>query len=205
MGRQWHSAAGLGLYVSVLFRPERPLREATRWTLAAALAACQACRAVDGCQVEIEWPNDLQFQGRKLGGILTEMRSAGRSPRELIIGLGLNVHHAEVDFPPALRSIATSLRLAGGRGEPDGELLAAKYISGLGELSGRLERGAWDEIAVEWQRLAPGCKGRAVRVDPEGFQGRTCGIDAEGGLLVRNGEGVTIAVRMADAVVPVEN
>jgi BirA family biotin operon repressor/biotin-[acetyl-CoA-carboxylase] ligase len=160
---------------------------------------------VGGCRIEIEWPNDLLFQGRKLGGILAEMRSAGCSPRDLIIGLGLNVHHMEDDFPPELRSIATSLRLARGGGEPDGELLAAKYISSLGELSGRLERGEWDGIAAEWQRLAPGCKGRAVRVDPEGFEGRTCGIDAEGGLLVRNGEGVTIAVRMAEAVVPVEN
>jgi BirA family biotin operon repressor/biotin-[acetyl-CoA-carboxylase] ligase len=160
---------------------------------------------VEGCRVEIEWPNDLRLQGRKLGGILAEIRSAGRSPKELIIGLGLNVHHEEDDFPPELRPIATSLRLAGGRSEPDGELLAAKYIRCLGELSGRLEQGEWDEIAVEWQRLAPGSKGCAVRVDPEGFEGRTCGIDAEGGLLVRNGEGVTIAVRMADAVVPVEN
>jgi BirA family biotin operon repressor/biotin-[acetyl-CoA-carboxylase] ligase len=188
----------------VLLRPQRPLREVGRWTLAAAVAACDACRQVGECAVDIEWPNDLMFQGRKLGGILAEMRSDGGSSQELIIGLGLNVHHGKDDFPPELRPEATSLRLAAAPGMLEMDLLAAAYLSRLGDVSGRLARGEWDDIAVSWQKLAPGCCGRAVRLVADGFEGVTCGIDGDGALRVRNGEGVTTVVRMADAVVPVE-
>jgi len=154
--------------------------------------------------VDIEWPNDLLFLGRKLGGILAEARMDSGSSQELIIGLGLNVHHGEDDFPPELRAEAISLRMAGAPGMLEKEALAAAYLSRLGNLSGRLERGEWNEIAERWQELAPGSRGRAVRVVADGFEGVTCGIDDDGALQVRNGKGVTTVVRMAEAVVPVE-
>ena len=72
LGRSWLSRPGLGLYLSVLFRPRAPIPELTRWTLAAAVAACAACRQVGGCKVEIDWPNDLVHDGRKLGGLLAD-------------------------------------------------------------------------------------------------------------------------------------
>ena len=91
-------------------RPTRPVSEIPRWTLGAALAACEACRgAVPG--VTIEWPNDLMHGDRKLGGVLADLRSAGDRPAELVLGLGLNVHHGEGELPEGVR--ATSLRLAG--------------------------------------------------------------------------------------------
>ncbi len=68
----WHSAAGEGLYVSVLLRPPMPAARLPLLPLAAGLAAADAIRAVAGLNVDLRWPNDLLMGPRKAGGILVE-------------------------------------------------------------------------------------------------------------------------------------
>jgi BirA family biotin operon repressor/biotin-[acetyl-CoA-carboxylase] ligase len=212
MGRAWHSARGLGLYVSVLLRPERPAGEVTRWTLGAAIAACRACLEGAGCDVQIKWPNDLLHAGRKVGGVLGELRSAGGQPKDLVLGFGLNVLHGVAQFPPELRNTATSLRLASGRGMLDREQLAALLLARLGQVCGRLRRGEWDKVAREWERLAPHARGVPVRVlhGEAGeaafapFEGLTRGLDTDGALRVEKADGSIISVRSAESVFPVE-
>ena len=55
----WQSAAGDGLYVSVLLRPPVPAARLPLLPLAAGLAAADAIRAVSGLNVDLRWPNDL--------------------------------------------------------------------------------------------------------------------------------------------------
>jgi BirA family biotin operon repressor/biotin-[acetyl-CoA-carboxylase] ligase len=206
MGRSWHSPAALGLYISVLIRSGEPPGEATRWTILASLAACQACREAAGCDATLKWPNDIVFRGLKLGGILAEMRSAGPSSDRLIVGLGLNVSHGAGDFEDDLRSRATSLRLACAGAVPRREALAARYLLRLGDLAEALRRGEWTAISRMWERLCADCRGSAVRVlsDPP-FEGVTDGLDSVGGLRVRKSEGTVEVVRTADKVVPLES
>ena len=71
-GSRWHSAPGLGLYLSALFRPGGRSEQLTRWTLAASVAAVEACREAGASEVCIDWPNDLTWRGKKLAGILTQ-------------------------------------------------------------------------------------------------------------------------------------
>ena len=61
-------------------------------------------------RVKVKWPNDLVVDGRKLGGILCERRG-----EHVLVGVGLNLNHERGDFPAALRTTATSVRLANGR------------------------------------------------------------------------------------------
>ena len=96
-GRSWHSAPGLGLWFTVVF-------EGT-WEglpIAAALAVRDAL--AQRCSLQIKWPNDLLYGGKKLCGILIEQRND-----RTVLGIGLNVHHAPDDFPPELRDKAGSL------------------------------------------------------------------------------------------------
>jgi len=202
MGRSWHSPGGLGLYVSVLLRPGRPTSEIPRWTLGAALAACEACRQVVS-EVSIEWPNDLMVEDRKLGGVLADLRSAGDRPADLVLGLGLNVNHGAADFPGDLR--ATSLRLAGSGGILERETLVVAYLRGLARISDLLEGDRWDDVGARWEALAPGARGQRVRVlsggdGPSSFEGVTAGIDRGGGLRVRRPDGAEVVVHMADSV-----
>lgn len=88
----WTSPELAGVYVSVLFRPERQ----TVAPLVTVLAGIDVARSLNGVlgstQVSIKWPNDLMARDRKLGGILAEASPAADGGSTLILGVGLNVH-----------------------------------------------------------------------------------------------------------------
>lgn len=195
-GHQWHSAAGDGLYVSVLLRPKLSPGAALWVALAAALAGHGAIAEVTGIAPDIRWPNDLLLNGKKCGGILVEtaVDAASQSEpvlRHAVIGIGINVNHA--DFPAELSSIATSLRLATGERQSREEVLLA------------LLPALWREIALlEAESAAPGdsglldrfarastwVTGKAVHVEEAGgYTGVTDGLDARGFLRVRATDG----------------
>jgi len=208
LGRQWYSPPGLGLYVSVLLRPGGPVAAMPRYTLAAAVAAAAACREAGATSVEIKWPNDLVADGRKVGGVLAELRPSAPGA-ELVLGLGINVGHRAEDFPPALAAQATSLRLLTGTA-PDPELLAAGYLRALAREAREIEDGRWTKVAARWERLAPGARGRRVRVCGErggarAVEGRTAGIDSSGALIVRGDDGQAVAVHAVDTVTTLED
>ena len=71
MGRSFESPEGLGLYLSVLWRPEGTPEDLLPLTPMAAVSAAGAIHRVTGAPVRIKWPNDLVLEGRKLAGILT--------------------------------------------------------------------------------------------------------------------------------------
>jgi BirA family biotin operon repressor/biotin-[acetyl-CoA-carboxylase] ligase len=205
--RGWHSPPALGLYVSVLFRPAGPALEVPRWTIAAAVAACRACRAVGGRDVGIKWPNDLVWRGRKLGGILTEARSVGASPVDLIVGTGLNVLHRAEDFPDELRGSATSLVEVAGT-EVRRERLGALYLNELAALAGRLSAGDWAPVARAWLSMAPGWRDRPVRVARGGeaaWNGIARGLDESGALVVERETGERQTIHLPDAVSPLRD
>ena len=204
LGRSWHSPPGLGLYISVLFRPDAEPAHLTRWTLGAAVAACRACRARGATSALIEWPNDLMVGPRKLAGVLGESRCGDGRPPELVVGLGLNVNHEIGDFPDELE--AGSLRLEVGRGILNRSALAGAYLGELGRVARLLDEGNWDELATDWEELAPTSRGREVRVragtpDETSFEGTTLGLDAHGGLRVRRESGEVVSVHEAGSVI----
>ncbi len=210
MGQPWHSPFGLGLYLSVLFYPRDPVDQLTRWTVAAAVAACEACRLTTGLEIEIKWPNDLLWKGRKLGGVLAEVRPAAtEAPVELVVGIGLNVSHELSDFPDELSCLATSLRLARGGAVPERERLAADYLRALAAAARELKDGSWRAVARRWERLAPGAFGQRVRVAAGpgralSCEGLTDGLDPVGGLRVLRQDGRVVSLRSAESVVPLE-
>jgi len=209
LGRSWHSPSGKGLYVSALFRPQAPAAIAGRWTIAAAVAACEACREVSGAPVVIKWPNDLLWCGLKLGGTLVEVRTLGGTPLELVVGTGINVRQRPSEFPPDLRGRAGSLVMASGRRDVDRAALAEAYLDKLGGWASLLDRGAWEEVAARWKALAPGAEGARVRIfgQEEGrgpIEGTTRGLDDTGALQVERDDGSRLTVHLGESVVPVE-
>ncbi len=160
--------------------------------------------------VEIKWPNDVMWRGRKLGGVLAELRSTGGRAHDLVLGLGLNVFQGRDDFPDELSDSATSLRLIAPESRMVREEVAARYLEEFGGLTRRLHAGDWPSVASAWEECAPGARMARVRVVEEGtaatlFEGLTEGLGEDGALRVRNAAGEVRAVRMADALVPVED
>jgi BirA family biotin operon repressor/biotin-[acetyl-CoA-carboxylase] ligase len=113
MGRTWSAEPGLGLWLSLILRPRVGAAELAVITILAAVAMTRAVKAATGIQLQIKWPNDLLYNGRKLVGILAELNGEVDRVNYLILGIGLNVNHLPTDFPPELADKATSLRIIG--------------------------------------------------------------------------------------------
>src|SRR5947207_7562160 len=109
-GRTWHSERAAGIYVTLLLRPKLAPVQAPLLTMMAGLAAHAAIQAQTGAAVDLKWPNDLLIEGKKVGGILTEMHAEPSQIQFVIVGIGLNVNQEK--FPGELSGIATSLRVA---------------------------------------------------------------------------------------------
>lgn len=90
--RSWQSEPG-GLYLSTLLTPYLPIAESVQLTFASAWGIATSLRD-RGIPVELKWPNDLLLKGRKLGGILTEIRTQADTIRHAVVGVGINWHNA---------------------------------------------------------------------------------------------------------------
>ena len=114
MGRSFSSPEGKGVYLSVILRPECPADKLMHLTCAAGVAMCDAVEAVCGVRPGLKWINDLIMNGRKLGGILTELSvdPATGKVKYAVVGIGINCAQAEEDFPTEIQKIAISLQTA---------------------------------------------------------------------------------------------
>jgi len=171
-GRAWVTPPGRALACSLVLRdPPRLL------PMIAALAVADVADRLDraGRQAAIKWPNDVLLGGRKAAGILAEGR-----PQEgwVVLGIGLNVAVAEDDFPPELRTIATSL------GCPPSQLEAA-----LALLLERLDHwlDAPPEQAMDAYRARDALAGNEISWS--GGRGTAVGVADDGRLRVRSVDG----------------
>lgn len=189
LGRKWMSPSGKGLWFSVLLRPElRPL-EATRLTVASANALRRAIHAQTGLGPEIKWPNDILVRGRKTAGILTELNAELDRVKYLILGIGVDVNLSRGDFPPELRSQATSLRAELGRPVSRPEL-AVSILRELDEDYARIAGGDFAGVADEWEKhCATIGRQVAIRTGEREIRGRAEALGEEGALLLRTEHG----------------
>lgn len=191
MGRQWHSPAGANLYLSLLLRPTLAPMQIPPLALVCGLAIHRAVQQVaPGLNTAVKWPNDVWLEGRKLAGVLCEMRCEADRVHFLVVGLGINVNLQPAQLPPALAPAATSLALAAGRTFCRTELLAAL----LNALEPLYERWLADGLAPFVDELAA-CSpltGRAVAVNwgNERLCGTVTGLATSGALLLETAPGV---------------
>lgn len=117
MGRSFCSPAGMGVYFSVILRPNCPAGQLMHLTCAAAVTVCRAIKKTAGIQAGVKWVNDLVWDKRKLGGILTELSLDPTTGLvdHAVVGVGLNCLQAAGDFPPELQGLAVSLQTAAGK------------------------------------------------------------------------------------------
>ncbi|MBN2583557.1 MAG: biotin--[acetyl-CoA-carboxylase] ligase [Planctomycetes bacterium] len=116
-GSRWVDARGKALLVSIVHRAPAGPDIFGNLMLATSVAVSRAVEPLAGRPPRIKWPNDVEFDRRKVAGILVESASLEPSGglRPFVIGIGLNVNQEPADFPPAIASQATSLRLLAGR------------------------------------------------------------------------------------------
>ena len=111
-GNRWESAACKGLWFSILLRPGIQIDESGRLTIWAIEAVSDVIRNEFSLEPAIKLPNDVQISGRKVAGVLVEMRAQEKAPHLAVVGIGINVNQSLEDFPPKLQSRAISFAMA---------------------------------------------------------------------------------------------
>ncbi|HBJ1649150.1 biotin--[acetyl-CoA-carboxylase] ligase [Clostridium botulinum] len=107
--RKWTSPSS-GIWMSLILKPNIPPSEASKITQIAAASVYKALLNF-GINVSIKWPNDIFINGKKLCGILTEMKCDIDRIHYLVLGIGLNVNLNAEEITDELKDIATSLKL----------------------------------------------------------------------------------------------
>ena len=201
LGRSFHSPDGVGIYFSILLRPDCAPGELMHLTCATAVAMCQAIEKSAGFRPGIKWTNDLVHNRRKLGGILTELSLNSHGNVDFaIIGIGINCCQQEGDFPAEIRSIAGSLAMSAGT-SIDRSRVAAAMMEALYEMDRTLLTGK-EEILHRYRAdcITIGQDISLVRGD-EIRHGRAVDVDEEGALVVVFPDGHREAVNSGEVSV----
>lgn len=177
-GRSWAAPAGTSLLASWLFRPAPA--EPGLFALLAGVAVARALARLGMDDASLKWPNDVEAGHKKVAGALAHATTDAEGG-SLVLGIGVNVHQRQDDFPPELRATATSLALAG---HP------VDRLSLFVDLTRELERVAVPAerpSALEEWRTRSTLLGREVEVTREGrpvVRGVARDIADDGALLV---------------------
>ena len=126
----WESAAGKGLWFSILLRPKIDIGKSSQLAEWAARTIAETISKEFALQATVKLPNDVVVAGKKIAGVLIEMRAQKSAPHIAIVGIGVNVNHSAEDFSEELRTRAISLAIALDR-EVDRHRFAAALLQNL--------------------------------------------------------------------------
>ncbi len=202
-GRDWFSPFREGLYLTMILRPQIRPTEAPRLTLMTSVAVAEAIEDMTDLNCRIKWPNDVLIGGKKVAGILTEIHSEMDAVNFVVLGIGINVNTPLDSFPDELKAKASSLLIETGRIVSRVELLRAC----LERIEARYEefnKGRFDDVMDCWRERSD-IIGREIEVDMinRRFRGVAVEFDADGVLILKDGEGNTQRIFSGDVTVPV--
>lgn len=198
LDRRWESAPGASLLVSVLLRPTLPVARLHLLTVAAGLAARDACLTVAGVGPGLKWPNDLVVEEggitAKLAGLLAETVITAGRVEAVVVGMGMNLHDIELPLT------ATSLDRLAGRPVDRAEVLDA-WLAAFDRRYGALLVPGGEEALADEHRAACVTLGQHVRVElPSGeLTGLATDVTPSGHLVVAGPDG-PVEVAAGDVV-----
>lgn len=195
-GRTWISPKG-GIYLSCVIKPDIEPKEVAKITLVSAIAVSTAIREVVNVPAMIKWPNDITIGGKKVCGILTEMKAEQDKVDFLIVGIGINA-----DIPASLLPKgATALSEESVIPVPKVDLVK-RVLENLERYIGLFRKEGFYTIRGEWRDLSD-MIGRHVRVNchKEKIEGEALDVDSDGALVIRLDNGFHKRVLSGDVVI----
>jgi BirA family biotin operon repressor/biotin-[acetyl-CoA-carboxylase] ligase len=151
-GRTWVSPFARNLYLSLVWEYHQGAAALEGLSLAVGVAVARALASCGLPPVQLKWPNDVIFQGAKLGGVLLEMTGDAAGTCQVIVGVGLNVAMpgaTAADIDQAWTDLET---ISAGRRPGRNELLAA-LLNQLLPLLADFEQAGFGPWREEWLAL----------------------------------------------------
>ena len=198
--RKWLSPMGTSILASLILRPSIMAYEAHIITLIGAAAVAQAIRSVTHLPAFIKWPNDVIVNGKKVSGVLTEMRTEERWVNFLVVGIGVTVNIPRSYLPAEIMDSATSLSAELGH-DVSRIALLQEILRQLEHRYMKVKERKIDALMDEWKELSA-TVGRRVRVSLARRIIRGCAMDIDetGALLIRVDTGQVQRITADDAV-----
>lgn len=201
MQRSWHSPAGVNIYTSVILRPAFEALRAPQMSIAAGVAVAETLDPYCPGDVRIKWPNDVLIGGKKVCGILAQMKTAGNTIDFVVVGIGINVNIRLEQFSPEIREIATSLVIETGREISRPELIIHLYEN-MAKWYRKLIHDGFNPVREKWLGLSsmigkPVC----VLFGDEAVGGRAAGLADDGSLILQTARNETVNVSAGDATI----
>lgn len=189
LGRSWYASVASALTFSLLWRFQRSVAALGGLSLAVGLGVARALHA-RGAAVGLKWPNDLLWQGAKLGGILIEVRGDSLGPCAAVIGIGINVRlpqhvKARIDQP------AADLCAVPGALVSRSDLLIG-LLEQLAVVLERFDAEGFAPLRAEWMRLHSHQNLAVSLSSPDGstLHGIARGVDEQARLLIETDSGL---------------
>ncbi|MCG8325069.1 MAG: biotin--[acetyl-CoA-carboxylase] ligase [Thiotrichales bacterium] len=182
-GRRWLSPMACGINLSVGWHYANPPPNTACLSLACGIAVMRVFRQLQIADAGLKWPNDIFARGRKLGGILVEMRGEQAGPMNIIVGIGINVCPSRL-LARAGQPVTDITTLTGL--QPSRNELAGLLINELLELLHAFPATGREQIINAWRRhdCAQGQQA-TIRLPDGNCTGKVMGIDDEGLLLMQ--------------------
>ena len=186
--RTWLSREGAGAWFSCLVKPEGDILayHASGLVFVCALSVSKTLRRLTNADVRIKWPNDIVLNGKKICGIMCEMRARDMYLDYAVLGIGVNLLGTE--FPSNL-PYASSIEKETGIKITPMEFLK-NYLAVYKE-----DRAVWEEdglnaIMSEVKTLSA-TLGQSVQAisDLETIEGIAKDILDDGSLIIMTDEG----------------
>lgn len=196
--RSWHSPAGVGIYCSVILRPQVEPEKGQLITLMAGVSIAKAIERQTELSPRVKWPNDVLINDKKVAGILLEARVSGARIGYAVIGFGINANNGRGDLPEDIRANASSLRMELKKTVDRGALVI-EIFSELEKLYHNFQRGDFSVILEQWRHYSS-TLGQRVRIwrKDKATEGLAFDLTENGGLLVTLAEGKQIVFHAGD-------
>lgn len=190
-GRAWLAPPGGAICLSLSWSFREVPPDLGALGLAVGVCALRALRGAGLPRASLKWPNDILVDGRKLGGILIELRAESGGPACVVIGIGVNVALGEALLAEIERTGMPATDLASSLEAPARNAVAAALIAEITRGLRRFEREAMRPFVEEW-RAADALRGSQIEVHTS--TGKVCGwakgIDLHGALVVETPQGL---------------
>ncbi len=199
LGRAWLDRPGETLLLSLVLRPDLPAARAPTLTFAAAVALAEALGSwMPAEEIEIKWPNDVLLSGRKVAGILLEMRAEAQRVEHVILGVGVNVGGTSGDLAEEICSLATTVAEHADPA-PDRLDVLCGFLERFGSWHDRLGRDGFEPVRAEWDRWFR-ARNRPVHVRTGNrvVVGLARGLTQNGGLGVERPDGGRVEILAGD-------
>jgi BirA family biotin operon repressor/biotin-[acetyl-CoA-carboxylase] ligase len=186
LGRVWHSGVANALTFSMLWRFDKGVSSLSGLSLGVGAAIARVLNA-EGVSARLKWPNDVLYAGRKLGGILIEVRGDALGPCAAVVGVGINIRigandRRAIDQPVA--DLADANAVVRTRNE-----WLSMFLLALAQTLTRFAEGGFGVLREVWNQYCAHLDRRVRLTLPDGteIEGVSRGVDEYGRLLLERG------------------